>query len=182
MLNSSIITLGPVEIIALALLVLVALRLLWSRLWSRSRRIRLSGKRGSVYVYQDRDSPHLLKVGVTCRLSKQRKREVARTMAGGSPLRQVLALDMPHARTVETLAHRRLRPLRDRSGRGREWYRVTNDDELRHVLEQVEAAADEVRRVAMKRGRWNERDEQSARRWRLTQTGPQRQRLFGAEA
>lgn len=166
--------------LAVAAFSLAALWLLWR--WPRARRVRLSGKWGTVYVFMDRDAPHLLKVGTTARLSKQRKREVARTMAGGSPLRQILAIDMPHARSVETIAHRRLRPLRARCGRGREWYRVRNDDDLRHVLEQVEAAADEVRRAAMKRGRWNKRDEQSARLWRLTPAGPQRQRLFGVEA
>lgn len=166
--------------LAVAVFGLAALWLLWR--WPRTRHVRLSGKWGTVYVFQDRADPSLFKVGVTARLSKTRKREVSSTMAGGAPLRQILAIDMPHARSVETIAHRRLRPLRARCGRGREWYRVRNDDDLRHVLEQVEAAADEVRRVAMQRGRWNERDEQSARLWRLTTAGPERQRLFGAEA
>ena len=103
--------------LAVAVFGLAALWLLWR--WPRTRHVRLSVKWGSVYVFQDRADPNLFKVGVTARLSKTRKREVARSMADGSPLRQILAIDMPHARSVETIAHRRLRPLRPPGPRAR---------------------------------------------------------------
>ncbi|MBV8093328.1 MAG: hypothetical protein JO110_08850 [Acetobacteraceae bacterium] len=69
--------------------------------------IRLNGAWGTVYIFQDKSDPLLIKVGTTSRLSKRRKGEVSRVMADGAELRQVYAVDLPFAHAVETLARLR---------------------------------------------------------------------------
>lgn len=153
---------------------------IWWRRWQTRwvRRLRLSGARGTIYVMQDRNQPHLVKVGVTTRLSRERQAEIVRTMAAGAPLRQLLALDLAHARSVETVAHRRLRRRRHQSERGREWYHATTARQLARILAEVERAAHDVKRLACRQGAWNQDDEDHAYRWALTRAGPIRTPLF----
>lgn len=144
--------------------------------------IRLLGGYGTVYVFQDVDRPEMVKVGTTARASRVRKREVARDQAGGAALRQVFAIDMRFAATVEAVAHRRLawRRLAWRqlgAKRGREWFYAGGRQGLAPILEAVEAAARDVRRLAQRRRRWEKRDEEAARVWELT-TGGARRRPF----
>ena len=159
---------------------LLVLAIIWWQRWQTRwvRRLRLSGARGTVYVMQDRNQPHLVKVGVTTRLSRERQAEIVRTMAAGAPLRQLLALDLAHARSVETVAHRRLRHRRHHSERGCEWYHAATDRQLARILAEVEHAARDVKRLARRQGAWNEHDEETACRWLLTRNGPIRERLF----
>ena len=163
--------------LAWALLVMVR-RWLRKRRWQR-RPLWLSGYRGTVYVFQDYHKPEIIKVGTTKRLSKIRKREVSRRMAYGRPLRQVFAIDMMHAATVEFMAHRTLpRSWRQPWWRGREWYKLRHLDELPIFLKDVEACAWEVRSIAQKNQRWNSNNEIMARRWRLVEGKGVRELLF----
>ena len=162
---------------AAGLLILCAIG--WRRWQTRwVRKLRLSGARGTVYVMQDREQPHLVKVGVTTRSSRERQAEIIRTMAAGAPLRQLLALDLAHARSVETVAHRRLRRRRHHSERGREWYHAATARQLGRLLAEVELAARDVKRLARRQGAWNQDDEETACRWQLTRNGPIREHLF----
>lgn len=162
----------PVLLIAMALVAAGGTR--------RRRRIgrpaRMSGRHGTVYVFQDRRDPGLVKIGYTARLSLQRKVEVARTMAKGSSLRQIFAVDTAHARTIETELHRRLGPWRD-AARGREWYRVADQAELERLLDAVLGVALLVRGKSRRKNQWSPEDERRARCWRLTSEGPVRFRL-----
>lgn len=143
--------------------------------------VRLLAGWGTVYLFQDRENPHLLKVGTTRRLSKIRKGEVSETMTGGCHLAQIFAVDMPFARTVETLAHRRLRRYRHHSERGREWYRLEGDEGIAKAIEAIEAAAQDVRKMAKRRRRWSAEADIKARSWRLMPEGPKRAPLFASK-
>lgn len=155
----------------------------WRRRQARwTRKLRLSGAHGTVYLMQDLHEPELVKVGVTHRLSRERKPEIVRTMAAGAPLRQLLALDLAHARSVETVAHRRLQRHRQRCERGREWYHAATPNKLERILAEVEHAAHDVRRLARREGAWNQEDEDDAYRWCLTRNGPIRTPLFRSDA
>lgn len=174
---------SPTPDAGIAWLLVAGLAILAASWWCRWRarwtgRLRLSGSYGTVYVMQDTDQPHLLKVGVTVRLSRARQAEIARTMTASAPLRQLHALDIANARSVETVAHRRLHRLRDHGGRGREWYRVTGAAERRHLLVELERAAHDIRCLAPHQGAWRQQDDAEARRWSLTSAGPARTSLF----
>lgn len=140
--------------------------------------VKLIGGWGTVYLFQDRENPHLLKVGTTRRLSKIRKGEVSETMTGGCHLVQIFAVDMPFAHTAETLAHRRLRRYRHHSERGREWYRLEGEDGIAKAIEAIEAAAKDVRKMAQRRRKWSVEADKKARSWRLSNKGPTKQKLF----
>lgn len=144
--------------------------------------VRLTGGWGTVYLFHDRENQHLLKVGTTRRLSKVRKGEVSETMTGGCHLAQVYAVDMPYARTVETLAHRRLRRYRHFSERGREWYRLEGEEGIGRAIDAINAAAQEVRKMAKRQRRWSAEADIKARSWRLTPEGPVRAELFQKKA
>jgi hypothetical protein len=132
----------------------------------------LRGGYGSVYVFRDVADPGIVKVGFTARLSKVRKAEVVRSAADGAALRQVYGLDMPFARTVETLLHRSLPRLYPHCPRGREWYRL-DDQGIDRLVAVVESVALDVRWEAERRRRWRG----TAKVWRLTQDGARRYEL-----
>jgi hypothetical protein len=157
------------------------LRLLLDALgWRRSPAagVRLNGAWGTVYVFQDKFDPLLIKVGTTTRLSKRRRGEISRVMANGASLRQVYAVDMPFAHAVETVAHRQLRRTLRGSTRGREWYLLQVPGDFAPAIGCIEFAAREVRKHAARRGRWKPGADDAARIWRMTAAGPIRQRLF----
>ena len=138
---------------------------------------------GSVYIFQDRSDPTLIKIGITRRLCLTRKAEVSRTMANGNDLRQIYALDhMPFPRTVERLAHSFLQCSRVRwprgSCRGVEWFRVRNDEELKSAVAAVERAARIVRTAARKKRRWPAKADTEVSVWRLVNKTVVRYRLF----
>lgn len=142
------------------------------------------GAWGTVYVFVDREQPNIIKVGYTARLSMIRKREVSRDMAGGAALRQVYAIDMHYARSVERALHQTLPTVLAPCSRGKEWYVLPDSSPayLDCVVALVERAAVKVRAGALRLHRWPPKADRSAKAWRLTQGGPVRYRPFRPEA
>lgn len=138
---------------------------------------------GSIYIFQDRSDPTLIKVGMTGRLCVTRKAEVSRTMADGGDLRQIYAIDhMPFPGTVERLAHAFLRRSRVRwpkgSCRGVEWFRVRDDEAVNAAIAAVEKSARIVRAAARRKRRWPAKADTSVSVWRLVGGKVVRYRLF----
>jgi hypothetical protein len=72
---------------------------------------------------------------------------------------------------VEAIAHRRLASRRLRwwqlrGKTGREWFHAGGSPGLAPIIAAIEAAAGDVRRKAMKRGRWHPGDDARPRAWR----------------
>jgi hypothetical protein len=142
---------------------------------------------GTVYIFQDRQNPGLIKVGVTSRLCKTRKTEVSRTMADGGDLRQVYALDhMPFPMAVERLAHGFLRHSRvywpKGSSRGVEWFRIRDEGGIDRAISAVEKAAWTVRTAARRKKRWPTKADASVSVWRLVERKVVRYFLFDRDS
>lgn len=154
----------------------------WFGRWRKPRLVLGPGGYGTVYVFRQRGDAHKVKVGYTARLSKTRKAEIDSRMRLGGSLRQVFALDMSFAWTVEQQAHRRLKRHRARVGRQREWFHADRQGGIEHILSAVLDSAKEVRAEALKQGRWSEVDDRATKAWMLTEAGPVRFRPFVEDA
>lgn len=132
----------------------------------RRRGRRFSPAWGTVYIFHD-EAVGLAKVGTTRRLSKTRKCEVSRTMAGGGHLRQVYAVDTYGARELERRAHERLRLRNVRSrAHGVEWFDAATPADLQDIIAAVEDEAVGLRRDAIALGVWPAAGDAKARTWR----------------
>jgi hypothetical protein len=140
----------------------------------------------SVYIFRDKGYPGIIKVGMTTKACMARKKQVSRTMAEGSELAQVYALDhVPFPRAVERLAHTMLARHRvwwpKGSKRGVEWFHAADAKAIERAIAAVERAARMVRTAARKKRRWPTDADARVSVWRLSGGRIQRYRLFAEE-
>lgn len=148
---------------------------------TRGLRLRAENAWGTVYVLQDKRWPGIYKVGFTSRRIADRKAEIVREMTADRDLRLIFAIDMMHAKQVETVAHRRLRKFRapkTRHHTGREWFLLTGMNRDDRVIQTVLRSAGDVRYRARRVGRWSYQDQLRAKFWRLNRGRPKRGLVF----
>jgi hypothetical protein len=169
--------------LTLGLVLFAVLSILWIRRL-RIGRIRIGRYRvGSVYVFVDKSSQNIVKIGMTGRLCMMRKEEVSRDMAEGAKLSQIYAVDhLPFPLAVEQLAHSLLKRRRVRwpasSPRGIEWFYARGPRGRDQAIAAVERAAKLVRLAAKRRRRWPEAADGRISVWRLADGRVTRYRLF----
>ncbi|MGY6548986.1 MAG: GIY-YIG nuclease family protein [Roseinatronobacter sp.] len=142
----------------------------WRFRFARGLVFRRENNWGTVYILQDMNAPGIFKVGYTSRNIIARKTEIMRDMTSGRSLRLAYAIDMTHARQVETVAHRRLGKYRIKSSRrhrGNEWFSVGGLFPRRKITRALEQSAKEVKILAERHGLWSFRDRFRVRRWKL---------------
>lgn len=135
---------------------------------------------GTVYVLKDKgrpfidkDPPGIVKIGYTTRLTMQRQQEIENTMAKGSSLALIYAVDwVPFPKAVEAVAHaimsrRRVRWPRG-SPRGQEWFHARGDAGEAKAINAVQNAVLIVRARARKKKRWPDSADRYVSVWRLS--------------
>jgi len=146
---------------------------------SRSAGVPWRSTWGTVYVHQFVDRPHRFKVGYTAGLARTRQtgiRSKVKATTGMAPeLRQVFAVDMHYARRVEKLVLAALDRHKAPIGTMEEFFRFpeTRDpgEIIDHISCTVHACALQVRRDAIRDGRWTGPMDAKARLVRLTRAG-----------